>query len=170
MIGMNRRTFLYRTSACLPLLGCAQAWRAWSDSDGESKADLVIVGGSLGGCAAALAACRAGLDVILTEETDWMGGQATAQAVPPDEHPWIESFGCTRSYRAYRDAVRAFYRDHYPLTATARSLPHLNPGDGWVSRICHEPRVSLAVLDQVFAPHLSLRGSDSCLNTRPCRL
>jgi len=25
--------------------------------------------------------------VILTEETGWIGGQLTAQAVPPDEHP-----------------------------------------------------------------------------------
>ena len=37
--------------------------------------------------------------VILSEETDWLGGQLTQQAVPPDEHPWIESFGCTASYR-----------------------------------------------------------------------
>ena len=35
---------------------------------------------------------------LLTEETDWIGGQLTSQAVPPDEHPWIESFGCTAAY------------------------------------------------------------------------
>src|SRR5205823_1058555 len=56
----------------------------------ELTADLVIIGGSLGGCAAALAAARNGLRVILTEETDWIGGQLTSQAVPPDENPWIE--------------------------------------------------------------------------------
>ncbi len=44
--------------------------------------------------------------VILTEETDWVGGQLTQQAVPPDEHPWIESFGATRSYRHLRDGIR----------------------------------------------------------------
>ena len=49
--------------------------------------------------------------VVLTEETDWIGGQLTSQAVPPDEHPWIEKFGCTRRYREYRDAVRDYYRD-----------------------------------------------------------
>ena len=47
--------------------------------------DLVILGGGLGGVATALAACRNGLQVILTEETDWIGGQLTQQAVPPDE-------------------------------------------------------------------------------------
>jgi NADPH-dependent 2,4-dienoyl-CoA reductase/sulfur reductase-like enzyme len=56
-------------------------------------ADIVIIGGGLGGCAAALAAARNGLRVILTEETDWIGGQLTSQAVPPDENPWIETFG-----------------------------------------------------------------------------
>ena len=42
---------------------------------GEIQAEVVIIGGGLGGCAAALAACRNGLRVILTEETDWIGGQ-----------------------------------------------------------------------------------------------
>jgi NADPH-dependent 2,4-dienoyl-CoA reductase/sulfur reductase-like enzyme len=83
---------------------------------GEFTADVVIIGGGTGGVSAALAAARSGKTVILTEETDWIGGQLTAQAVPPDEHPWIESFGCTRSYRQFRDGVRAHYRDHFPLT------------------------------------------------------
>ena len=52
----------------------------------ELAADLVIIGGGTGGCAAALAAARNGLRVIVTEETDWIGGQLTAQAVPPDEN------------------------------------------------------------------------------------
>jgi hypothetical protein len=104
-----------------------------------------------------LAACRAGLRVILTEETDWIGGQATAQAVPPDEHPWIESFGCTRTYREFRDRVRDYYRENYPLTPEARANRRLNPGNGSVSRLCHEPRVALAVLEQMLAPYLSGR-------------
>ncbi|RYG67018.1 FAD-dependent oxidoreductase, partial [bacterium] len=68
----------------------------------ELHADIAIIGGGTGGVAAALAALRAGKSVILTEETDWIGGQFTSQAVPPDEHPWIEQFGCTRSYRRLR--------------------------------------------------------------------
>lgn len=152
---MNRRTFLHALSASA--LG-GPWWfqsRAAAAPGRELAADLIILGGGTGGCAAALAACRAGLRVILTEATDWIGGQLTAQAVPPDEHPWIESFGCTRSYREFRDGVRAFYRERYPLTPEARAQRHLNPGNGWVSRLCHEPRVALAVLDQMLAPHLS---------------
>lgn len=116
--------------------------------------DLLIVGGSVGGCACALAACQAGLRVILTEESDWIGGQFTTQATPPDEHGWIERFGCTQSYRAFREGVRQYYRAHYPLRAEAQQNPVLNPGNGWVSPLCAEPKVFLAVLEQLLAPYV----------------
>ena len=93
----------------------------------ELECDVAIIGGSTGGCAAALAAARNGMRVVLTEETPWIGGQLTSQAVPPDEHPWIESFGGTLAYRSYRAAVRDYYRRHYPLTEAARARWNLNP-------------------------------------------
>jgi glycine/D-amino acid oxidase-like deaminating enzyme len=113
------------------------------------RTNVLIVGGGLGGVAAALAATRRGASVILTEETDWLGGQLTTQGVPPDEHPWIEEKGCTASYRALREGIRAHYRAHFPLTPAARARPHLNPGNGTVSRLCHEPRAALAVIDEL---------------------
>jgi hypothetical protein len=137
---------------------------------GEFTADVVIIGGGTGGVSAALAAARSGKTVILTEETDWIGGQLTAQAVPPDEHPWIESFGCTRSYRQFRDGVRAHYRDHFPLTPEARANVRLNPGNGWVSRLCHEPRVALAVLEQMLAPYVSAGRVRVLLRARAVRV
>jgi hypothetical protein len=140
----TRRSFLRSAGAAL----------LYAEAGGarELKCQVAVIGGSTGGCAAALAAARNGVRVILTEETDWIGGQLTSQMVPPDEHPWIESFGGTQSYRAYRNAVREYYRRHYPLTAEARARWNLNPGDGSVSRLTHEPRVSLAVLEDLCAP------------------
>ncbi len=44
----------------------------------ERQTDILIAGGGLGGVAGALAALRLGRRVILTEETDWLGGQLTA--------------------------------------------------------------------------------------------
>lgn len=117
------------------------------------KVDVAIVGGGLGGVAAALAAARSGCTVLLSEETAWIGGQLTSQAVPPDEHPWIEQFGCTASYRELRDAIRSYYRTWYPLSAGAREERWLNPGAGRVSKLCHEPRVALAVLEAMLAPY-----------------
>jgi hypothetical protein len=100
-----------------------------------------------------MAAVSLGLSVVLTEETDWIGGQLTAQAVPPDEHPWIEQFGCTRRYREFRNRIRGFYRQNLPLIPSALADPHLNPGGGWVSRLCHEPRIAWAVLNQMLLGH-----------------
>jgi hypothetical protein len=119
----------------------------------EIRCDVAVIGGGLGGCAAAWAALRMGQKVVMTEEFAWIGGQMTSQAVPPDEHPWIEQFGCTASYRRVRDLIRETYRRGYPLTREARTNPRLNPGNGFVSAICHEPRVSLAVLEELLRPY-----------------
>jgi hypothetical protein len=146
--GVGRRRFLGTAGAFVLMPASIRQAK-------ELRCEVAIVGGGFGGVAAALAALRNGRRVILTEETDWVGGQVTSQAVPPDEHAWIESFGCTRSYRAYRDAVREYYRRHYPLTDAARAAPALNPGSASVSRIAHEPRVSLAVLEAMLAPYRS---------------
>ncbi|MFM7213482.1 MAG: FAD-dependent oxidoreductase [Verrucomicrobiota bacterium] len=150
---LHRRSFLQAT-ALSPWLASSALTIGKTVASRNIKADVVIIGGGLGGCAAALAACRAGLKVLMTEETTWIGGQLTSQGVPPDEHPWIEQFGCTASYRDFRNRSRQYYRDHYPLTPSAREARYLNPGNGLVSRLCLEPRVSLAVIQGMLAPFL----------------
>lgn len=121
----------------------------------QLQCDVAIAGAGVGGIAAALAVARNGRTVVLTEETDWIGGQFTSQAVPPDEHGWIERFGCTATYREFRNRVRTYYRAHYPLLPEHRANPRLNPGNGWVSPLCHEPRVALAVLESMLAPFVA---------------
>lgn len=116
--------------------------------------DVLVVGGGMGGVSAALAALRAGKRVILTEEYEWLGGQLTSQAVPMDEHTWVEQFGVTASYRELREGIRNYYRDNYPLLDAVRDRADLNPGAGLVSRLCAEPRVAVAVIDALFARYL----------------
>ncbi|GLV54630.1 FAD-dependent oxidoreductase [Dictyobacter sp. S3.2.2.5] len=132
----------------------------------ERQTDILIAGGGLGGVAAALAALRLGKRVILTEETDWIGGQLTAQAVPPDENRWIEQEGCTASYRCLREGIRAYYRRNYPLRPVIKDQSTLNPGQGGVSRLCHEPRVALAVLEEMLAPYRASRQIEVFLHHR----
>ena len=55
----------------------------------EQEAEILILGGGVGGVAAALAAARFGHRTILASDHRWLGGQLTTQGVPPDEHPWI---------------------------------------------------------------------------------
>jgi hypothetical protein len=160
---MNRRNFIEK----LTISGGALATAPFVDVTGQPvkkkivngktilTADVVVAGGGLGGCASALAALRNGLSVILTEETDWLGGQLSQQGVPPDEHPWIETHGATQLYRDFRNGVRDYYKRTYPLTDEAKSRKNLNPGDGSVSKLCHEPRVAVAVLNDMFASYLS---------------
>jgi hypothetical protein len=156
---LDRRTFLERvvlaTAGPLfqPSVNPAQSGDRRPSR--ELVADLIIIGGGFGGCAAALAAVRTGLRVVMTEETDWIGGQLTAQAVPLDENAWIESTGGTGSYQRLRRGIRDYYLRNYPLTAAARANPRLNPGNGTVSRLCHEPRVGLAALEELLAPYVA---------------
>src|SRR6266508_1740716 len=90
--------------------------RASEPPDQEAACEVLVVGGGMGGVAAALAAARAGRSVVLTEETDWLGGQMTAQGVSAlDEHRYIETFGGTASYMAMRRAIRDVYRSDYRL-------------------------------------------------------
>jgi hypothetical protein len=121
----------------------------------EMLTDVLVVGGGLGGVSATLAAASLGARAVLVEELDWLGGQLTAQAVPPDEHPWIETLVASRSYAALREGVRAYYRRNYPLTAEARRQVPFNPGMGNVSTLCHEPRVAVRVIDEMLGPYES---------------
>ena len=146
---VRRREFLEHcgllaAAASYPRMSAVAKQTARSGRD-ELHADVVVIGGGLGGVAAALAATRTGKHVLLTEPTDWLGGQLSQQGVPPDEHVSIETHGCTRSYRELRTRIRDYYRRNYPLTDAARAKTNLNPGNGSVSRLCHEPRVAVAV-------------------------
>lgn len=133
----------------------------------ERHTDVLVIGGGLGGIAASLAAARAGKRVLMTEELAWLGGQLTTQAVPPDEHPWINEVGATRSYRDLRERIRAYYRRNYPLLPNVANDPFLNPGEGFVSPLCHEPRVAVAVIDEMLAPYRASGLIETYTSFRP---
>ncbi|MBX7103595.1 MAG: FAD-dependent oxidoreductase [Gemmataceae bacterium] len=151
----HRRNFLRQCGAAALLNSLAPSV-GWSRS-GELAADVITIGAGLGGIAAALGALRGGASVILTEETAWIGGQLTSQLVPPDEHRWIEQFGCTASYRKLRTDIRDLYRKrtNRSLKPELRNKPQLNPGNGWVSRLCCEPAEGVAALKAMLAPYIA---------------
>lgn len=107
----------------------------------ELHADVVIGGIGLGAVAAALAVVRSGRTAVMAGPESRIGGQVTAQLTSPlDEHPWIETAGCSASYREFRDRLRREYG----------GTP--NPGGGWVSRLCFEPVVGERVLSALLEP------------------
>lgn len=116
--------------------------------------DVLIVGGGLGGVAAAQSAVALGRTVTIATEGPWLGGQLTTQAVPPDEHQWIETLAST-TYARLRAAIRGIYADQYPLSPFGRRQRSFNPGLGNVSRITHEPRVAAVAIETVLSPSLA---------------
>src|SRR3954451_5798897 len=94
----------------------------------EVRCDALVAGAGMGGVAAPLALASRGHSVCLTEETDWVGGQATAGGVSAlDENRFIEFAGGTRSYVQFRNGIREWYRRNRELTPQARLWENLNP-------------------------------------------
>ena len=125
------------------------------EAEGPIAVDVLIVGGGTGGIPAAYQAAGAGFKVLVVEPAHWIGGQIAAQGVSClDEHNYIEASGGTRSYYLFRDSVRQYYSDNYQLTEEALAQEHFNPGGGWVSKLCFEPRVGVEILYQMLAPYL----------------
>ena len=123
------------------------------ESAREAACEILIAGGGTGGVAAALAAARAGRSVVLLEETDWLGGQMSAQGVSAlDEHEHIEAFGGTASYTRFRDLLRDHYR---PQAGAAGQQSDFNPGACWVTRLAFEPRVAVEVIERMLGPQVA---------------
>ena len=106
----------------------------------EERCDVLVAGAGMGGIGAALAVARHGLTACLTEETDWIGGQATAGGVSAlDENKFIEISGGSRSYYEFRNGIRAEYGGV------------ANPGRCYVSALCFEPKIGVKVLERMIA-------------------
>jgi hypothetical protein len=94
--------------------------------------NVVIVGASFGGVAAALAAAAdPKVRVALLEPSQWIGGQATAQGVTRWDEAGMdlmETTGNSKSYRDIRNAIRAWYRANAPLSSYGSSQKYFNPG------------------------------------------
>lgn len=121
-----------------------------------TQPDIAVIGASLGGVLAAWRAAQAGRQVLLVAQHAWLGGQMTAQAVPPDEHPLVERGGASRSYLAFREDIRAHYRHQPGFADRSTQTPGLtNPGDGWVSRLCFEPVLAARWFERLLAPQRS---------------
>lgn len=109
--------------------------------------DVLILGGGVGGVAAAEAAAKRGATVILIEPTRAVGGQFTSQLVPvPDENRFIEQPNgpSTASYRELREEVRAHY---VSVPALKNKDAAKNIGACWVSRVSATPDVWEATIN-----------------------
>lgn len=93
------------------------------------ECELLVVGGGLSGVAATYEALLAGKTVCMTEITDWVGGQISAQGTSAlDERTTQRSkLFFPKGYLELRKRIEEFYGK-------------LNPGDCWVSESCFLPK------------------------------
>ncbi len=122
----------------------------------EDRFDVVVVGASLGGVAAALRASAMGASVCLIEATDWIGGQYSAQGLTRgDENEFTDrGVGCTASYAAFRDRARRYYTDNFALSAAGKALTPFDPGAVDASHATNlrvAPRVAHQIMEQMLA-------------------
>ncbi|MEM8864249.1 MAG: FAD-dependent oxidoreductase [Planctomycetota bacterium] len=107
--------------------------------------DVVIAGGSTAALAAAFSAADEGARTALIEPTDWIGGQLTASGVPAVDEAWHQITrpgGDGSNRREVLIDVRGMARDPRNITPFFRNALQSigNPGLGWVSRYCFQPR------------------------------
>jgi hypothetical protein len=126
--------------------------------DKTIRCDVLIAGGGVGGVAAALRLTKGGdkIQVCLTEETEWLGGQMTAQGVCAlDENPLVETTGACLSYQQFRLAIRNHYKSTFKLSARSQEELYFNPGNCWVSRLAFEPKIAVQEIDELLSEAVS---------------
>jgi hypothetical protein len=96
--------------------------------DKQETCEILVVGGGLAGAATAYEGLLAGRTVCLTEITDWVGGQISAQGTSAlDERPTQRQMLLyPRGYLKFRQRIKERY-------------DRLNPGACWVSESCFLP-------------------------------
>ncbi|MBE9044993.1 FAD-dependent oxidoreductase [Pleurocapsales cyanobacterium LEGE 10410] len=105
--------------------------------DRTEECELLVIGGGLSGVAASYEALLAGKTVCMTEITDWVGGQISAQGTSAlDERTTQRSrLFFPRGYLEFRERIKEYYGE-------------LNPGDCWVSESCFLPKDAHAIMWQ----------------------
>ncbi|MBW4419480.1 MAG: FAD-dependent oxidoreductase [Myxacorys californica WJT36-NPBG1] len=100
--------------------------------------DVLVVGGGISGVAASYEALKAGRTVCLTEITDWIGGQLTAQGTSAlDEKPTQRSqLYFPQGYTELRQRILAQNNNK-------------NPGSCWVSLVCFLPKEGHEILQSL---------------------
>lgn len=116
----------------------------------EQQCDLLIVGGTESGWAAAVQAARMNVpSIILVNDIDWLGGQYTAEAVCAiDENRGINHkvpFPRSGLFAELTERFEAFNLEKYG---------HEQPGNAWTARTTIRPAEAEAIFRKMLKPYL----------------
>ena len=101
--------------------------------------DVVIVGGTTAAFAAAVSSAESGARTALIEPTDWVGGQLTASAVSAVDEAW-HKVPNAKTKEPYNVSAVARRRENMTPNFKAMLDATGNPGGGWVSNYCFQPK------------------------------
>ncbi|NEZ66405.1 FAD-dependent oxidoreductase [Leptolyngbyaceae cyanobacterium CCMR0082] len=113
------------------------------------KCEVVVIGGSLGGVAAAYHAMQAGTTTCLIELTPWLGGQISSQGVSA-----IDASRAMWAYQSFASSWRTFKQKIAQQTVTlpewtGRAIVTVNDVNScWVSRLCFVPKAGATAAQQ----------------------
>ena len=88
-------------------------------------AQVLVVGGTTGGIAAGIQSARSGVNTVIVEQTNWLGGMLTAAGV-----------SCTDGNEDFKSGIWQEFRSALLLHYKRKNL-----STGWVSNTCFEPHV-----------------------------
>ena len=128
--------FVVLSLSLLASASVAQSPNAPAQPAQNTQCELLVAGGGLAGTAAAYEALLAGRTVCLTEITDWVGGQISAQGTSAldESKKQREELFYARGYKELRQRIEKKYKT-------------LDPGDCWVSASCFLPKDADALLE-----------------------
>ena len=153
---MNRRCQLAWSSALAAALLVPLGGAAGSPARAaERTCDLLIVGGSESGTAAAVQAARLGVArIVLVNDIGWLGGQFTAEGVGAVDE-WTEYRGRRTWFPRsglFGEIIEAIRADN------VRKYGRAEPGNCFCGWTTCTPRETEALFRQLIEPYLAARG------------
>lgn len=126
------------------LVFCVACAASRPEGDTTLTTSVLVIGGGASGTPAAIQAARMGVDVIVVEQTPWLGGMLTAAAVSATDGNHLLPSGL---WGEFRDSLYARYGGPGPLAT------------GWVSNTHFEPWVGAEILANMVAaePRIQVR-------------
>jgi FAD dependent oxidoreductase len=114
------------------------------------QCEVIVVGGSLGGVAAASHAMRTGATTCLIELTPWLGGQISSQGVSAVDESlamrWLQNF--SQSWKDFKWLIRQQPTQLPSWSGIPAGTPVDDLNSCWVGRLCFPPKAGAIAAEQ----------------------
>ncbi len=112
--------------------------------------EVAVIGGSLGGIAAASHAMGGGATTCLIELTPWLGGQVSSQGVSAidESRAMRRERNFSPSWEGFKQLIRQQSVQLPVWTRLPASLPVRELNSCWVGELCFDPRAGAAAAEQ----------------------